>query len=117
MRYPGRRIVAYLQPHTFSRTAALIDQWPDACAMADIVLVGDIYAARERGDPAALAQALAGRIAAAGVDARYSGDVGASAAALIDLARPGDVAITLGAGDGDRVGVELLNAIGYGIPQ
>jgi UDP-N-acetylmuramate--alanine ligase len=112
MRYPGRRIVAYLQPHTFSRTEALLDQWPDACALADILLVGDIYAARERGDPAALAQALAGRIAAGGVDARYSGDVGASAAALIDLARPGDVAITLGAGDGDRVGVELLTHMG-----
>jgi len=111
MRYPGRRIVAYLQPHTFSRTAALLDQWPEACAMADILLVGDIYAAREQGDPAALARSLAGRIAAAGVDARYSGDVDASAAALIGLAQPGDVAIALGAGDGGRVGMELLNRL------
>jgi UDP-N-acetylmuramate--alanine ligase len=43
------------------------------------------------------------------VDARYSGDIAASAAALIAIARPGDVAITLGAGDGDRVGTALLN--------
>jgi UDP-N-acetylmuramate--alanine ligase len=113
MRHPGRRIVAYLQPHTFSRTTALLDEWPDACAGADVLLVGDIYAAREQGDPAALAHALAQRIAAAGVDARHSGDVDASAAALIGLARPGDVVITLGAGDGDRVGMELLKHRGY----
>ncbi|MEI8307947.1 MAG: UDP-N-acetylmuramate--L-alanine ligase [Chloroflexales bacterium] len=115
MRYPGRRIVAYLQPHTFSRTTALLDQWPDACLGADLLLVGDIYAAREQGDPTALAQTLAGRIAAAGVDARYSGDVDTSAAALIGLAHPGDVVITLGAGDGDRVGGELLKNMSYGI--
>jgi UDP-N-acetylmuramate--alanine ligase len=108
MRHPGRRVVAYLQPHTFSRTEALLDQWPEACAGADILLVGDIYAAREQGDPAALAATLAARIAAAGVDARHSGDVAASAVALIGVVRPGDVAITMGAGDGDRVGVELL---------
>jgi UDP-N-acetylmuramate--alanine ligase len=113
MRYPDRRIVAYLQPHTFSRTKALFEEWPDACAEANILLVGDIYAAREQGDPAALARSLAGRIAAAGVDARYSGDVGVSAAALIGLAQPGDVVITLGAGDGNRVGMELLKSIGY----
>ncbi|MBX0327635.1 UDP-N-acetylmuramate--L-alanine ligase [Oscillochloris sp. ZM17-4] len=112
MRYPGRRIVAYLQPHTFSRTEALLDQWPDACAGADILLVGDIYAAREQGDPAALAQTLAGRIAVGGADARHSGDVAASAAALIGLARPGDVVITFGAGDGDAVGTELLRHLG-----
>ncbi|MEI7644038.1 MAG: UDP-N-acetylmuramate--L-alanine ligase [Chloroflexales bacterium] len=112
MRYPGRRLIAYLQPHTFSRTTAMLDQWPDACAGADILLVGDIYAAREQGDPAALAQTLVERIAAAGVSARYSGDVAASAAAMIGLAQPGDVVITLGAGDGDRVGMELLTYMG-----
>ncbi|NNJ10461.1 UDP-N-acetylmuramate--L-alanine ligase [Chloroflexales bacterium ZM16-3] len=114
MRYPDRRLVAYLQPHTFSRTEAMLDQWPDACAGADILLVGDIYAAREQGDPAALAATLAGRIAAAGVNVRHSGDVVASAAALIGLAHPGDVVITFGAGDGDAVGMELLRHLEQG---
>jgi UDP-N-acetylmuramate--alanine ligase len=107
-RYPGRRIVAYLQPHTFSRTVALLAQWPAACAAADILLVGDVYAAREQGDPAAAAAALAAQIAAAGVSARHSGDVAASAAALIGLARPGDLVLTMGAGDGDAIGAALL---------
>ncbi len=107
-RYPGRRIVAYLQPHTFSRTAALMDEWATACGDADVLLVGDIYAAREQGDAPALAHTLAGRIAATGVDARPAGDVAATAAALIAAARTGDVVLTLGAGDGDGVGTALL---------
>lgn len=108
MRYPGRRVVAYLQPHTFSRTEALLDQWPAACTGADLLLVGDIYAAREQGDPAALAHVLATRIAMAGVNACYSGDVAASASVLVGQAQSGDVVITLGAGNGDTVGVTLL---------
>ena len=47
-RYPGRRIVVYLQPHTYSRTRALLDDWADAFGDADIVRIGEIYAARER---------------------------------------------------------------------
>lgn len=109
--YPGRRIVVYLQPHTFSRTAALMDEWATACGNADVLLVGDIYAAREQGDAPALAHTLAGRIAATGVDARPAGDVAAAAAALIVAARPGDVVLTLGAGDGDGVGMALLEAL------
>jgi UDP-N-acetylmuramate--alanine ligase len=107
-RFPGRRIVAYVQPHTFSRTAALMDDWATACGDADLLLVGDVYAAREQGDAPGLAVALAGRIAAAGVDARYAGAIGAAAERLIELVRPGDVVLTFGAGDGDKVGVRLL---------
>lgn len=108
MRYPARRIVAYLQPHTFSRTEALLDAWPEACRDADLVLVGDVYAAREEGDVAALAQRLAERISAAGIEARYSGNLEASSAALIRLVQAGDLVLTLGAGDGDRVGMHVL---------
>lgn len=114
MRFPERRIVAYLQPHTFSRTAALLDQWPEALAAADLALVGDVYAAREQGDPAALARALAERAAAGGGDVRYGGDLAASTQALIGLARPGDVLITFGAGDGDAVGAGVLAYLGRG---
>jgi UDP-N-acetylmuramate--alanine ligase len=108
-RFPSRRIVAYLQPHTFSRTAALLDDWPAACGDADLLLVGDIYAAREQGDAPGLARELAARIAAAGVDARPAGDVAAAVAVLTSAVRPGDVVLTLGAGDGDRVGLALLD--------
>jgi len=116
-RYPGRRVVAYMQPHTFSRTRALLADWPAAARGADLLLVGDIYAAREQGDPAALAAELAAEIAAVGIDARHVGDVAAAGAALAALARPGDVVLTLGAGDGDRAGLALLQALGRGGEQ
>jgi len=111
-RYPGRRLVAYLQPHTFSRTAALLAQWPAACHAADLLLVGDVYAAREQGDTAALARELAARAVAAGLDARYVGDLASAAAVLASTTQPGDVVLTLGAGDGDRVGLALLAHLG-----
>lgn len=111
-RYPGRRLVAYLQPHTFSRTAALLAQWPAACHAADLLLVGDVYAAREQGDTAALAQELAARAIATGIDARYVGDLASAAAVLATTTQPGDVVLILGAGDGDRVGLALLAHLG-----
>jgi UDP-N-acetylmuramate--alanine ligase len=107
-RYPQRRIVAYVQPHTFSRTTALREAWAGACGTADLLLVGDVYAAREQGDAAATARELAATLVAAGVDARYVGTVAAASTALLALARPGDLVLTLGAGDGDAVGRSLL---------
>ncbi|MEI8164823.1 MAG: UDP-N-acetylmuramate--L-alanine ligase [Chloroflexales bacterium] len=111
-RYVGRRLVVYLQPHTFSRTEALLDAWADACGDADLLLVGDVYAAREQGDAHGMALALADRIASTGVHVRAVGTVTAAAAALMAEVRPGDVVLTLGAGDGDRIGVALLTQRG-----
>ena len=101
-RFPGRRIVAYLQPHTFSRTAALLDEWASAFADADQVLVGSIYGAREDADGAVNADLLARRIAHPAV--QPVGDLEQAVAALASIAQPGDVVLTLGAGDSNRVG-------------
>lgn len=117
-RYNPRRIVAYVQPHTYSRTRALFDDWPEAFTNADVVLVGDIYGAREVGpedDPRGnLAQQLTAGIRAA--QARgpmpppvfYVGSVAEATTAALALLQPGDVFLTLGAGDGYRVGEEVL---------
>lgn len=110
-RFPGRRLVTYLQPHTFSRTAALLEQWPPACRAADLLLVGDVYPAREQGDPPALARTLTARAVAMGLDARYAGTVSDTAQLLGALVRPGDVVLTLGAGDSDQVGQLLLEQL------
>lgn len=104
------RVVAYLQPHTFSRTMALFDLWPHAFADADLVLVGDIYAAREQGDAAALAQRLTAHIAAVHPAVQYVGNVAAAVQATLKLLQPGDLLLTLGAGDGYRVGEAVLAA-------
>jgi UDP-N-acetylmuramate--alanine ligase len=47
-RYAGQRIIAYVQPHTYSRTASLVTEWATAFADADVVCIGDIYASREQ---------------------------------------------------------------------
>ncbi|HWQ15794.1 MAG TPA: UDP-N-acetylmuramate--L-alanine ligase [Roseiflexaceae bacterium] len=108
-RFPGRRVVAYLQPHTYSRTAALLPEWADAFADADVVRVGAIYAARESDTLGMDAGTLAGRIRHQDVAA--VGGVAQAAAALLALLRPGDVLLTLGAGDGYRVGEMVLEAL------
>ncbi len=108
-RYPGRRLVVYLQPHTFSRTRALLEEWADAFADADLLRVGAIYAAREPALPGVDAQALAAVIRHP--DARPVGDVAGATEAVCALLRPGDVLLTLGAGDGYRVGEQALAAL------
>jgi UDP-N-acetylmuramate--alanine ligase len=107
-RYPERRIVAYLQPHTFSRTTALLEQWAGAVADADIVLVGDIYAARETGAAADLARTLVATLEPSHPNVGHSGDVAASTLAARALLQPGDILLTLGAGDGYLVGEAIL---------
>lgn len=109
-RYPERRIVAFFQPHTFSRTATLLAAWSTAFADANLVLVGNIYAAREQGDPVAMAHILCSRIGTNHPATMYVGaHAQAVATALAQLA-PGDLFITLGAGDGDQVGIRVLDA-------
>jgi UDP-N-acetylmuramate--alanine ligase len=105
-RYPGRRIVAYLQPHTYSRTQALLDDWAAAFGAADVVRIGDIYAARETDTLGIDSAALVARIVHP--DVRAAGDLGDAVAALLDLIKPGDVLLTLGAGDGYKVGEQVL---------
>ncbi len=116
--YPQRRIVAYVQPHTYSRTRSLIAQWPAAFGDADMVAVGDIYASREPDPPeaaggdlpaaAVVAQHLTRQIAHQHPQVHYVGDTSTAAARLLTLLEPGDVLLTLGAGDGYRVGEALL---------
>lgn len=114
-RFPQHRIVVYLQPHTFSRTYAMLDNWTHAFDAADIVRIGDVYPARETGEPRAAARALAGRIAHP--DVEVVGDVATATATITALLQPGDLLLTLGAGDGYRVGEMALLALGQADDQ
>jgi len=105
----GRRIWAVFQPHTFSRTRALIKQFAVAFGDADRVIVLDIYAAREKDNLGISASDLAAQMDHP--HARYIGGRQEAAAYLVDHLRPGDVLITLGAGDGDKVGEWVLDAL------
>jgi len=108
LKYPGRPIWAVFQPHTYSRTAALMDDFAHAFGQADHVIVTAIYAAREKPLPGVSGAALAARIAHA--DVRAVETLDEATALLLREVQPGDLVITLGAGDGYLIGERLLAA-------
>ena len=106
--YPGRRLVAVFQPHLYSRTEAHGTAMGQALAAADLVIVTEIYAAREQPIPGVTGRAVAEAARAAGADARFEGTRAEVGRRVFDALQPGDVVLTLGAGDITRVGPELV---------
>ena len=106
--YPGRRLVAVFQPHLYSRTEAHGEAMGRALAAADLVFVTEIYAAREQPIAGVSGRRVAEAAAAAGVDARFEELRPAVGRRVLEALRPGDVVLTLGAGDITRVGPELV---------
>jgi len=108
-RFPNRRIWAIFQPHTFSRTRRMLYRMGDSFQDADEVIVTDIYAAREQDDGSVSADELV--TASEHPAIRHIGKLDDAAVYLTDHVRPGDVVITLGAGDGNTVGDMLLERL------
>ena len=110
--YPGRRLVAVFQPHLYSRTAAHGQAMGEALAAADLVVVTEVYAAREQPMAGVSGRQVAEAARRAGADARFEptrADVGRR---VYEALAPGDVVLTLGAGDITRVGPELVRWLG-----
>jgi len=110
--YPGRRLVAVFQPHLYSRTAAHGEAMGAALAAADLVVVTEVYAAREQPMAGVSGRQVADAARRAGADARFEptrADVGRR---VYEALVPGDVVLTLGAGDITRVGPELVRWLG-----
>lgn len=115
MRYPVANIWAIWQPHTYSRTVALLDDFATAFVDADQVIVLPIYAARERAEdfgfaanalnPIELSRRIKHR------HARNAASMGDALGMLLPQVRGGDVVITLSAGDGNLVGERLLEML------
>jgi UDP-N-acetylmuramate--alanine ligase len=99
--FPERRVWCVFQPHQVSRTRALLQEFAAALAAADWVAVSDIYAARESsaGKPAVTAADLAQAIRAAGGEVVAEHAFGDIIERLGSQLQPGDVLITMGAGD------------------
>lgn len=99
-----QRILVAFQPHRYTRTQSLWDDFTRSFNKADVVLVCDIYAAGEKAISGISSERLAKAIAEHGHGAvRYVRDRAELAAELARLARPGDVVIALGAGDVNKV--------------
>jgi UDP-N-acetylmuramate--alanine ligase len=106
--YPGRRIIAAFQPHLYSRTRDFAGDFGGALAAADNIYLTEIYGAREKPITGVTAALIDGAARDAGRAVTWRGERAALAAALAAGTEPGDVVLTLGAGDITRTGPELL---------
>jgi len=110
-----RRTVVLFQPHRFTRTQQLWDEFCHAFHLADVLLVTDIYPAGEEEIPGVTAEALAGAIAGRGHrHAAYAGDLRSATERLAEEAHEGDVVLSLGAGSVWTAGEDLLKRRGRG---
>jgi UDP-N-acetylmuramate--alanine ligase len=104
-----RRTVVLFQPHRFTRTQALWDDFTKAFHQADVLLLTDIYPASEEEIPGITAEALARAVAERGHrQVAWAGDLKSAAERLAAEVREGDVVLTLGAGNVGTAGEELL---------
>jgi UDP-N-acetylmuramate--alanine ligase len=106
--FPGRRIVAVFQPHLFSRTAEHGVAMGRALAGADVAIVTEIYAAREQPMPGVTGRMVADAAGGGATRVIFEPDKARLRDRILEVARTGDVVITLGAGDVTRVGRELV---------
>lgn len=93
------RVICVFQPHTYSRTVSLLDDFAGALAYADNIILCPIYAARETNTYGVSSQDLADRIPGAVV----ANDLRHAAQLLEELVQPGDLIFTMGAGDVNRI--------------
>ena len=92
----GGRLLCVYQPHTYSRTVALLEEFSSAFGEADRVFFMDIYAARETNEWGISSEILAERVGERGV---YGGSPQRTAGLVLDEIRRGDVLVVMGAGD------------------
>ncbi|MGH8928203.1 MAG: UDP-N-acetylmuramate--L-alanine ligase [Acidimicrobiia bacterium] len=102
-----RRVVAVFQPHLFSRTELFHREFGEALAGADRVVVTDVYAAREAPIPGITGELIATAARQAGADVVYAPHRADLASLLAGLVMPGDLVLTMGAGDITLVPTEL----------
>ena len=98
------RVICAFQPHTYTRTAALFDDFVEVLQKPDVTLLAEIFAARETNDIGISSRDLAEKIPGA----RYCATLPQVTAALRELARPGDLILTVGAGDIYTAGEALV---------
>jgi UDP-N-acetylmuramate--alanine ligase len=107
-----RRVHVIFQPHRFTRTRDLMDEFATAFADADTLCLLDIYPASEKPLEGITAEALASRIAGAGKrSAAYAPSFSDAVAKIAALAQPGDMVLTLGAGSVSQLGAMILEKL------
>lgn len=109
-----QRVIACFQPHLYSRTRDFAQEFGQALAAADEVVVLDIYPAREELIPGVTGELVAAAATAAGASVRYVPELDDAAAVVAGLASPGDLIMTIGAGTVTTVGPKILAELAHG---
>ncbi|MGD0373984.1 MAG: UDP-N-acetylmuramate--L-alanine ligase [Streptosporangiaceae bacterium] len=105
----GGRVIAVFQPHLFSRTRIFAAEFGAALGQADEALVLDVYAAREDPEPGVTGMLVAAEVP--GSRAQFLPDRADVPAAVAGIAKPGDLVLTMGAGDVTALGQVILTAL------
>jgi UDP-N-acetylmuramate--alanine ligase len=108
---PAGRVVAVFQPHLYSPTQAFAPGFGAALAAADVVVVTDVYGAREQPVPGVTGSLVAEAARGHGTDTHYVPLISDVPEAVAELARPGDLVLTLGAGDITEIGPVILRRL------
>jgi UDP-N-acetylmuramate--alanine ligase len=101
------RVIAVFQPHLYSRTRIFADQFAEALRLADVAVVLDVYAAREDPEPGVSGALIAGAVPGS----HFIPDITTLPGLIATIASPGDLVLTMGAGDVTRQGPVILQAL------
>ena len=105
----GGQVIAIFQPHLYSRTRIFATEFGRALGLADEAVVLDVYAAREDPEPGVTGRLVANAVP--GGQARFVPDRAAVAALVAQIAEPGSVVLTMGAGDVTKLGPQLVEVL------
>ena len=110
--FPGRRLVLAFQPHRYTRTRDCFEDFVKVMGLADLVLLGEVYAAGEAPLVAADGRALARALRIAGkVEPVVVDDIASMPQAIVDNALPGDVVLCMGAGSISAVPAKVVDLL------
>jgi UDP-N-acetylmuramate--alanine ligase len=106
----GGRVIVIFQPHLYSRTRLFADDFGISLGLADEAIVLDIYAAREDPEPGVTGEMVAAAVPGGG--ARFVPTMDGALALITAMAEPGDVILTMGAGDVTKLGPRIVESLG-----
>ncbi|NGN63976.1 UDP-N-acetylmuramate--L-alanine ligase [Streptomyces sp. A7024] len=110
----GARVLVLFQPHLFSRTQELGKEMGQSLALADASVVLDIYPAREDPVPGVTSALIVDAARAEGADVTHVAEKPAAVEAIVGMAKPGDLVLTMGAGDVTDLGPQILTRLQEG---
>jgi UDP-N-acetylmuramate--alanine ligase len=106
------RVIAVFQPHLYSRTRIFAKEFGSALGLADEAVVMDVYAAREDPEPGVDGSLIVKEVPLPGDRVHFAADWPAVPPLVASLARPGDLVMTIGAGDVTQIGPHVLELLG-----